>query len=85
MRECEPASFHTTSLRLMCVPFPIPLIMLAPGYGNTGPQNCATAAVLITIQTVSDLLLNAVILGLIFAKVPATECNLCTGEGWELG
>ncbi|KAL4858599.1 G protein-activated inward rectifier potassium channel 4 [Chlorella vulgaris] len=43
------------------------------GYGNTGPQNCATAAVLITIQTVSDLLLNAVILGLIFAKVASPK------------
>jgi hypothetical protein len=40
-----------------------------PGYGNTGPRNCATAAVIIVAQSITDLLLNAVVLGLIFAKV----------------
>lgn len=39
------------------------------GYGNTGPQRCWVAAWMICVQTILNLLLNAVLLGIIFAKV----------------
>lgn len=41
------------------------------GYGNTGPQRCWAAAWLICVQTITNLLGNAVMLGVIFAKVRA--------------
>jgi hypothetical protein len=44
-------------------------VWAAAGYGNTGPQRCWVAAWLICIQSISNLLLNAIVLGIIFAKV----------------
>lgn len=62
------------------VPSACPAAFPPAGYGNTGPQQCYLAAALISIQGVSDLLLNAVILGLVFAKVCPFPLRFRTGH-----
>ena len=37
------------------------------GYGNTGPQACWTAATLLTVQMVVAVLLEAIVIGIVFA------------------
>ncbi len=49
------------------------------GYGNTGPQKCWAAAWLICIQGIGNVLLNAVVLGLMFAKVASPKASLGLG------
>jgi len=39
------------------------------GYGDVSPNNCWLANAVITIQSVYALLLNAVVLGIVFARV----------------
>lgn len=63
-------------MTLPCHPVPAPCP--AAGYGNTGPRNCASAAANIVVQSITDLLLNAVVLGLIFAKVRPRLPQPCT-------
>jgi Inward rectifier potassium channel transmembrane domain len=41
----------------------------APGYGDVSPNNCWLANTVITIQSVYALLLNAVVLGIVFARI----------------
>ena len=39
------------------------------GYGNTGPQSCWTATWLIIIQSIIAVVLEAVVLGVVFARI----------------
>eukprot|EP00884_Botryococcus_braunii_P021108 jgi/Botrbrau1/7681/Bobra.0159s0123.1 len=39
------------------------------GYGNSGPNNCAWAAAVIYIQLMMALILNAMVVGIVFARV----------------
>jgi Inward rectifier potassium channel transmembrane domain len=56
----------------------------AAGYGDVSPNNCWLANTVITIQSVYALLLNAVVLGIVFARVsrPGQRVGacLCTGR-----
>ena len=71
------------------MPLHLPLHLPSPfrptaGYGNTGPQRCWAAAWMICIQAITNLLLNAIVLGIIFAKArqgsqqrpPVASCQL---------
>lgn len=39
------------------------------GYGNTGPQACWSTSVVISVQSIFSLLLEAVVIGIIFARI----------------
>jgi Inward rectifier potassium channel transmembrane domain len=39
------------------------------GYGNTGPNNCAWASLVLVIQTIFGLLLDAITIGVLFARI----------------
>lgn len=39
------------------------------GYGNSGPNNCATASVVLVVQTIFGLLLDAITIGVLFARI----------------
>ena len=39
------------------------------GYGNTGPSDCWAAAWVLIAQSVTALLLEAIVLGLVFARI----------------
>lgn len=41
----------------------------APGYGNTGPQACWSTSAVISVQSIFSLLLEAVVIGIIFARI----------------
>lgn len=48
----------------------------AAGYGNSGPQQCWAAAAVITVQAICcTVVLNAVVLGIILAKVGKSRCT----------
>lgn len=51
-------------------------LQLLAGYGNTGPQKCWVAAWLICFQSIGNVLLNAIVLGLMFAKVASPKASL---------
>lgn len=39
------------------------------GYGNTGPNNCAWASLVLVVQTIFGLLLDAITIGVLFARI----------------
>lgn len=39
------------------------------GYGNTGPNDCYWASLIISIQTILGLFLDSITLGIIFARI----------------
>ena len=41
----------------------------ATGYGNSGPNNCAAASVVLVVQTIFGLLLDAITIGVLFARI----------------
>ncbi|KDD76315.1 inward potassium channel rectifier, partial [Helicosporidium sp. ATCC 50920] len=45
------------------------ITMMTIGYGNTGPQACWAASWVIAIQSISSLLVEAVTIGIIFARI----------------
>ena len=45
---------------------PSNLLTCAAGYGNSGPNNCAAASVVLVVQTIFGLLLDAITIGALF-------------------
>ncbi|KAL6773734.1 IRK1B [Auxenochlorella protothecoides x Auxenochlorella symbiontica] len=45
------------------------ITMATIGYGNTGPQACWSTSVVISVQSIFSLLLEAVVIGIIFARI----------------
>ena len=39
------------------------------GYGNSGPNNCAAASLIIVIQSIFGVLLDAMTIGVLFARI----------------
>ncbi len=42
---------------------------LAAGYGDVSPNNCWVANWVIVVQSIFALLLNAIVMGVIFARI----------------
>ena len=65
---------HATKHR----PYTLTVLMFCcAGYGDVSPNNCWLANFVITIQSVYALLLNAVVLGIVFARVSRPGRRLC--------
>ena len=45
------------------------MVVRVAGYGNTGPNNCAWASLVLVIQTIFGLLLDAITIGVLFARI----------------
>lgn len=54
------------------------------GYGDVSPNNCWLANTVITIQSVYALLLNAVVLGIVFARVSRPGQRVGISQAYRL-
>ena len=64
------------------------MVARVAGYGNTGPNNCAWASLVLVIQTIFGLLLDAITIGVLFARISHPQQrarsvgHLCACVGW---
>lgn len=68
---CLIAAIYNTKLVLCCISITLFLTLshVAPGYGVRSPSDCWLSAWIVALQSIWAALLNAVTLGIVFARI----------------